>query len=110
MSESSIPLPLPRWGVFRKPNGDGKGQFVLVNSVEQSIAKVVRLDEVLVGTFYFVSGAQWDDMSGRSMEEFQGRPDVDALHFGLQFRVTWYNENNEQLEQIVELPKESRLY
>ncbi|MFB8145363.1 hypothetical protein ACFC1W_01315 [Microbacterium sp. NPDC056003] len=108
--ESSIPLPRPRWGVFRKPDGDGKGQFVLMNSVERSVAKAVRLDEVLVGTFYFVSGAQWDDMSGRSMEEFQGRPDMDALHYGLQFRVTWYNENDEQLEQVVELPKESRLY
>lgn len=101
----SIPLPEPRWAVVVE-DGSRESELVLrlINRVKRSYAKEVRL-EVLEKFFTFTSGAQWEDMSGESSEEFTGTVTRAGMHEGVPFQVSWYTPEGANRVETAKLPR-----
>jgi len=106
----SLPRPDPRWGVYRNPNTNSRNDFFVVNLVPRSIAKEVRL-EVLRGSFHILDSGHWEDMSvpadeKNSIKPFKGFANAASLMYGIDFQISWYDENNKQHFAEVSLPEE----
>lgn len=85
-TQRAKPVRKPRWAILQKPDGD----WTLANTSEGAVATVVTLDAP-PNQFTFYSAADWDDMSGVSVQGFRGLAVGAGVHVA--FTVEWNDVN-----------------
>lgn len=99
-SSPSPPLPLPRWRLIDPRNRDDAhledGKFLILNLVEGSVAKNVRLDNDGAGYFDFKDGASWPQISAGDMWTFEGEIARTDRAGEVRLKLTWLDEENRQ--------------
>jgi hypothetical protein len=97
----------PRWRLYRSglPEMQKSGQqYTLKNLVENSAAFRVRVDSPSYA-FNFLTGAAWDDLSGTSVGKFEGYFTGWAETHGVEFRVSWIDDEGTEYTETQSLPR-----
>lgn len=102
-----LPLPAPRWRIDRESDDPTGETYNIVNSIERSVAREVRVNDSHDdygepnGVATILDGGHFEDLSGRSSGTFRARLGSRTRQGGGTLSVTWYDENNAQQHEYV---------
>lgn len=102
-----VPLPRPRWAVTFDDGSvtvdrDGMTEpFVLINRVERSVAREVRID-THPDYFRLTSAGHWADLSGEARGGFTGSRTANGQTYGITFTISWFDERGESQSDTYE--------
>lgn len=96
------PIKRARWAIVWDREA-GRDVYQIANFAKGSTARHVSIDADS-SLFTFLSAADWDDLEGESrVGEFQGVTTSNGDTLGVDFTVTWTDENGDRQEAIVRL-------
>lgn len=104
------PLPTPRWRIRRDESDESCETFTLINSVERSIAREVRVDDSHDyngepnGVATILEGGHFEDLSGKASGDFRAEFSSRSRQSGGSLDVTWYDENAEKQHEYLVVP------
>ncbi|MDQ0894513.1 hypothetical protein [Agromyces ramosus] len=106
-SSKMIPLPAPRWHIQRVESDEHSDTFTLINSVERSVAREVRVDDSHDyngepnGVATILEGGHFEDLSGKASGDFRAEFSPSARQGGGTLDVTWYDDDGEKHHEYV---------
>ncbi|OAN29121.1 hypothetical protein A4X17_05975 [Plantibacter sp. H53] len=100
VAERAAPVYPPRWNAVRDRTG-GRTDFVLTNSADQSVAKHVVLQHPAGSDLRFISGAAWDDLSGKNAAVFEALVTDEGWAFGVQVWVYWTGSDGKRRDELL---------